>query len=105
MSDAVEFKLLGKDYRVACTTDDKASLLQAAALLEARLKEAGGAKPGANVEKIAMMVALNLAHDVVIRQAGSGDVRPPLDGEKIRRMIGAIESRLDESLAELDAGS
>ena len=103
MSDTLEIKLLGKDYRVACPPAEKAGLLAAVDLLEGKLKEAAEKTPGgarSSGERVAVMVALNLAHELLAAQNTPAHEAAALESEAIRRRIDSIEAKLDESLTQ-----
>jgi len=103
MSKTLEIKLLGKDYRVACEPEERGQLLAAAALLDAKLQEAGDKTPtGArgSSERLAIMVALNLAHELLASKMTPEHVAATLESETIQRRIDRIEAKLDESLAQ-----
>ncbi len=103
MSHTLEVKLLGKDYRVACEPAERDALLAAVALLDGKLKEIGektstGAR--ASGERLAVMAALNLAHELLTAKNTPQDVAAALESESIQRRINSIEAKLDESLAQ-----
>jgi cell division protein ZapA len=98
MSNTLEVKLLGKDYRVACKADEREGLLAAVALLDGKLKEAGDKTKG-NGERVAVMVALNLAHELLVAKDTPQARVAALEQEAIQRTINSIEAKLDESLA------
>ena len=98
MSNTLEIKLLGKDYRVACTPEEREGLLAAVALLEGKLREAGDKTKG-NGERVAVMVALNLAHELLVARDTPQAKAVALEQEAIQRRIDSIEAKLDESLA------
>ncbi|WP_310449945.1 cell division protein ZapA [Sulfuritalea sp.] len=103
MSASLEVKLLGKDYRVTCEPEERSQLLAAAALLDAKLHEAGDRMPtGArgSGERMAVMVALNLAHELLAMQSTPEHLAATLESESIQRRIDFIEAKLDESLAQ-----
>lgn len=99
MSNTLEIKLLGKEYRVACDPAEREALLAAVALLDGRLQETG-AKTHSNGERLAVMTALNLAHDLLAAQSAPAHVETALESESIQRRINSIEAKLDESLAQ-----
>ena len=99
MSDTLEIKLLGKDYRVACKPEERAGLQAAVALLAGKLDEAGSKSKGAG-ERTAVMVALNLAHELLAARDTPAHVAAALESESIQRRIDSIEAKLDESLAK-----
>lgn len=99
MSDTLEVKLLGKDYRVACTPDQREELTAAVAFLEGKLNEISEKTRGSS-ERIAVMAALNLAHEFLAAKNTPADVSARLESEAIQRRINSIEAKLDESLAQ-----
>jgi cell division protein ZapA len=89
MTTTLDIKIQGREYRVACAAAEVASLQAAAELLDARMGE------------IAVMTALNLAHEL---NAAQKDATPQVvdqavDAGESQRRIKAIEARLDEVLS------
>lgn len=104
MSTTIDIKIQGREYRVACAPEETDSLQAAAELLDARMNEIAEATKGTG-ERLAVMAALNLAHELNLARQASG-LPPPaakaIDAEDARRRIKAIEARLDEALAPQD---
>lgn len=106
MSEPLEINLLGKDYRVACAPEEREGLLAAVAFLDDKLKgisgkapkSAGGARSSG--ERTAVMVALNIAHELLLLKAATPDLFAGLESETIEGRINSIEGKLDASLAE-----
>ena len=93
----LDVTILGREYRVACGEDEKAALLEAVAFLDARMREIrdGGKVGGA--ERIAVMAALNIAHDLLReRKKPSAAAEVSVDGTeaagRIHRMSAAIDA-------------
>jgi cell division protein ZapA len=99
MSNTLEVKLLGKEYRVACEPGEREALLAAVAFLDGKLKEIGEKTRGSG-ERLAVMAALNLAHEFLTAKNTSTEVAVALESESIQRRINFIEAKLDESLAQ-----
>jgi cell division protein ZapA len=99
MSNSIEVKLLGKEYRVACEPAEREALLAAVALLDGKLKEIGEKTRGSG-ERLAVMAALNLAHEFLAAKNTPTEVAAALESESIQRRINFIETKLDESLAQ-----
>ena len=59
----LDVSLLGRDYKVACKEGEQAELRDAVAFLERRMREIRDGSKSSSVERIAVMAALNLAHD------------------------------------------
>ena len=103
MSKTIEVKLLGKEYRVACEPAERESLLAAVAFLDDKFKEAGDKAPNSargGGERVAVMMALNLAHELLAAKNTPTNVAMALESESIQRRINFIEAKLDESLAQ-----
>ena len=98
MSNTLEIKLMGKEYRVACEPDEREALHAAVAFLDGRLKEISEKTRGSG-ERLAVMAALNLAHEFLATKNTPADVAAALESESIQRRIDSIEAKLDESLA------
>jgi cell division protein ZapA len=99
MSNTIEVKLLGKEYRVACEPGEREALLAAVVFLDGKLKEIGEKTRGGG-ERLAVMAALNLAHEFLTAKNTPADVAAALESESIQRRINFIEAKLDESLAQ-----
>ena len=103
MSHTLEIKLMGKEYRVACEPAEREGLLAAVNFLDAKLKEIGektSTTARGSGERIAVMAALNIAHEFLAAKATPADVAATLESESIQRRINSIEAKLDESLAQ-----
>jgi cell division protein ZapA len=100
MSATLDIKIQGREYRVACAPGETDSLQAAAELLNARMAEIAAATHGTG-ERLAVMTALNLAHE--LNQARQGIAPAPsensIDGGDVLRRIKAIEVQLDAALA------
>ena len=98
MADAaktVEVSLLGRTYRVACDDGEREALMQAVAYLDGKMKDIRKAGKVMGAERIAVMAALNVAHEMLSVKLGSG-----FDLGQAKRRISAIESQLDSAIAK-----
>lgn len=96
-SNSLDIRIQGKDYRVACLPEEREALAAAVDLLDGRMEEVAS-KTRSTGEKLAVMVALNLAHELLSAQGGKPLAR--LDEEAPRRRIKSIEAKLDAVLTE-----
>jgi cell division protein ZapA len=99
MSNALDVKLLDKDYRVACDPAERESLLAAVAFLDGRLSDIA-AKTKSKGERLAMMAALNLAHELLALKNIPPSEAAALESETVLATINAIESKVDAALAD-----
>ena|SRR5947207_14056713 len=91
----VEVSLLGRTYRVTCEENERESLMQAVAYLDGKMNEIRKAGKVMGAERIAVMAALNVAHELLSVRLGTGfDV-----GQAKRRLL-AIESKIDAAIAK-----
>lgn len=60
----VTFSILGKEYKVACTPEEQDGLLMSARKLDKQMREIQDAGKISGGERIAVMVALNILHDL-----------------------------------------
>lgn len=93
-NDMLDIKLFGREYRVACKPEDRDSLLESVAYLDAKLRDVA-LKTNASGEKLAIMTALNVTHEFLTFQRSGGFDMPGL-----KRRIGLINARLDGVLAQ-----
>jgi cell division protein ZapA len=105
----LDVSLLGRDFKVACKESERAELADAVALLDRRMREIREGGKIAGAERIAVMAALNLAHDLLRerRQARATALAPEpstthhgvVDDPALRRRIEAMHSALDAALS------
>ena len=99
MADAgessIEVTLLGRNYRVTCSKDEREALLQAVAYLDGKMGEIKKSSKVSGTERIAVMAALNIAHELLSVKLGGG-----LDVGQVKRRISSIEAKLDTALAQ-----
>ena len=69
----VTVKILEKDYRIACASNHKESLEDSAALLNDKMLEIRATGKVIGSDRIAVMAALNLAHDLLHQQQQTAD--------------------------------
>jgi cell division protein ZapA len=91
----VEVELLGRTYRVACEDNEREALMQAVAYLDGKMNEIRRAGKVMGAERIAVMAALNVAHELLSVRLGAG-----FDLGQAKRRISEIESRLEEAIAK-----
>lgn len=63
-SEPVNVRILDRDYTVGVSDDERASLISAARLLDERMREVRGNNRMVAIERIAVLAALNLAHEL-----------------------------------------
>lgn len=64
MSEAVNIRILDREYTVGVDPEQRESLLAAARMLENKMREVRGSNRMAAVDRVAVLAALNLAHEL-----------------------------------------
>ncbi len=98
MTNTLDIKLQGKNHRVACAPEEREALLAAASFLDAKMNEIAKIT-GSSGERLAVMVALNISHELLALHQSPGK-ETAVDAEVAKRRIEAIEARLDAVLTE-----
>ncbi len=91
-NETVFVKILDKEYQVACPREERQALMESAQLLDERMKAIRGSGAVIGLERIAVMAALNLSHELL--QAKSGNGAPagvPTDRADLQRLSDKIE--------------
>jgi cell division protein ZapA len=68
-AEPVAVHLLDKEYLLACTAEERPGLLSAAALLDRKMREVRTAARSASLDRVAVLAALNLAHELLQQRA------------------------------------
>lgn len=99
----LDVSILGRDYKVACRDSERSELMQAVALLDKRMREIRDAGKVAAIDRIAVMAALNLAHDLLrARGTDRSMAAAPIDDTRAQRRIQAMQSAIDQVLVGQD---
>jgi cell division protein ZapA len=91
----LDITILGRTYKVACEEGERDALLRSAAYLDAKMGEIRSAGKVSGTERIAVMAALNIAHELLTTKFGAG-----FDIGEAKRRIAAVEAKLDSVLAK-----
>jgi cell division protein ZapA len=101
----LDVSLLGRGYRVACREGEQAELRDAVAFLETRMREIRDGSKSSSVERVAVMAALNLAHDFQRARAAPRAAPAATEGidvAALRRRIAGMQSAIDQVLPGTD---
>ena len=89
--DTASVELLGKEYLVACPPEAKLDLEKAARLLDTRMQEIKSQGKLYGTERVAIMAALNLAHDLLNATGNS---------QSMQNQLKDMNNKLENALAE-----
>lgn len=94
-SEPVSVHILDREYTVGVEAGERASLMAAAKLLDLKMREVRGSNRMAAVDRVAVLAALNLAHELQqLRDANSARER------ELARAIDDLNLRLDRALGQ-----
>ena len=93
----IEINILGRSYKIACEDGEREALLEAVAYLDGKMGEIKKAGKVGGTDRIAVMAALNIAHELLTMKLGNG-----FDIGQARRRLSVIEAKLDAAIAQQD---
>ena len=92
----VSVRIMEKEFIIACPYDERSALLDAAEFLNARMREIRDNGRVVGIDRIAVMAALNLAHEYLKGK----DRESKLDngvGQRVRALRERVEGALGKS--------
>ncbi len=92
--NTVIVNILDKDYQVGCPPEQQAELAQSAQHLDSQMRKIREAGKVIGLDRIAVMAALNIAHELMQEKARTGSDADTED--KLKR----IDSKLDNALQD-----
>lgn len=95
--NTLDVTILDREFRIACPEDERAELLEAVTYLDKKMREVRDMGKVVTVERIAVMVALNISHELLTTRLGGG-----FDMGDFKRKISAMQATIDATLAEQD---
>jgi cell division protein ZapA len=93
----MDVNIMGRDFRVVCAAEECEELLEAVAYLNNRMREIRDSGKVVGSERIAIMAALNITHELLTVRTREG-----FDTEEFRRRIGCMQAALDAVMPEQD---
>ncbi len=100
MSDApmqpIAVKILGKDYRIACAENEQETLILSAQELDEQMKEIRDSGKVTGTDRIAVLAALNLAHE--LNQAQTKTETNSNNGNSIAIQLAHLRSKIENAL-------
>jgi cell division protein ZapA len=85
--------ILDKEYLVACPEDEREALFASAELLTGKMKEIRDSGKIVGADRIAVMAALNMAHELLEHKSSKDDYQ-----HSISKRIRALQDKIDLAL-------
>jgi cell division protein ZapA len=89
----VTVNILDKEYRISCLPEERDSLLQSAAYVDSKMREIRQSGRVIGTERIAVMMALNLANELLTNQKSKDD-----SNLTITRRIKSLQEKIEIAL-------
>jgi len=89
----VDVNIMGRDFTVSCTDEERPGLINAVNFLDKKMRDIRDSGKVIGVERIAIMTALNLSHELLNSKSGNIDV-----GD-IKRRIALMQDQIDQVCA------
>ena len=91
---AMAVTILGKEYMVGCGDGERSDLLSSASYLDKKMREIRDAGKVIGTDRIAVMAALNIAHELLHQKSG------PVTsvGQEIEGRIKNLQAKIDDAL-------
>jgi cell division protein ZapA len=90
----VDVKILDRDYRLAVGEDGKQQLLQAVSVVDEKMRSIRDAGKISGLDRIAVMAALQLAHELLGSAATSGAAPSAEVMRRIRKMSDELDAEI-----------
>ena len=91
---ALQVTVMGREFRVACPEDEQKELLEAVDYLNKKMDEIRDNGKVVGIERIAIMAALNIAHELLTTKVGGFDMAA------LKRRMQSMETTLDQALRD-----
>ena len=100
-SNFLDVKIMGREYRVACSPEERDSLVAAVDLVDNKMREIAQRTKSTIAERVAVMAALNIAHELLSGTPAetTNTLAEVVDTSEAKRRIDHMGARLDDVLA------
>lgn len=78
-ANTLSVNILDKEYRIACPTDAESDLLESAHFVDQQMRDIRNSGRVLSIDKIAVMAALNIAHELIKEQKKNQGVQATVD--------------------------
>jgi len=93
-STSIQVKILDKEYQVNCPPSDQEALIKSARYLDENMRKIKGRGNIHGAEKIAVMAALNITHDMLRKNRLINETR-----HTTAQQVKGLEDRIDSAIA------
>ena len=90
----LQINVMGREFRVACPENEQKGLLEAVDYLNKKMGEIRDNGKVIGLERIAIMAALNIAHELLSTKVGGFDIAA------LKRRMESMETLLDRAMRD-----
>ena len=90
----LQINVMGREFRVACPENEQKGLLEAVDYLNKKMGEIRDNGKVIGLERIAIMAALNIAHELLTTRVGGFDLA------ELKRRMNHMETVLDRAMVD-----
>ena len=95
----IDVKIMGREFRIACSDEERSALLRAVDIVDAKMATIRDSGRVVGVDRIAMMAALQIAHEAINASNTPNGSTISLDNDVLERKIRAMDQSIDQALA------
>jgi cell division protein ZapA len=89
----LDVNIMGREFRVSCTEEERRELLKAVDHLNSKMREIRDTGKVVGVERIAIMAALNIAHEYLSARMDGG-----FDVGEFKRRMSSMQAIIDQAM-------
>jgi cell division protein ZapA len=98
----VVINVMGREFRVAAPEGEEKQLVASVDYLNRKMREIKDTGKVVGNERIAIMAALNIAHEFLSSEAGKAVASSVFDEAAVKRRIEAFENIIEKALSDQD---
>ncbi len=95
-SNSVTVQILDKEYSIICPPEERSNLVSAARYLDGKMREIRSSGKVIGADRIAVMAALNITHDLLHNQERPDVLASGTNREQVRDLL----ERVDQALTD-----
>ena len=89
----LDVNIMGREFRVSCTEQERGDLLKAVDYLNGKMRQIRDTGKVIGVERIAIMAALNIAHEYLSARMDGG-----FDVGEFKRRMSSMQATIDQAM-------
>ena len=93
-SEPVAINILDREVLIACTPEERPSLLEAARYLDAKMREMRHNARSATLDRVAILAALNISHELLNERN-----RDSTDSAQLSEQLQAMNAKIERVVA------